>query len=1447
MLLVQPPGEGPFPPAVTVPAIQVRGPIPAASMSEIDLGANCLYLGSGGACGKFAAQETTPKGSTLSPPPAIMSERVESSTPSLGLFSRIKRHLSMTNLRPSATTTSQEHVEAVVGGQELQSAATRAGTGARENAFTSGPVVSFASSPSFHSALPAPSTIDSTLDSCPDTTRSVSTPPSLPRDSLTSSPSLYSRESADASDLASYIGSSSSFFAATARGRDGRKSRIGSEECDDACTDGSASVAGHGSLMSESETSRADFTDVLDYDTPEASAADCYMPYVPLIMQHERLQHHLRTRVSLDEVASLARSSVSSKPSVRPRATMASLRDTYKAPKTKASGARPRKHVPPPLKASSSRLRSNSPTMGAPCNLGENTQREPHSPTSTVSSKSPITPQTHFNFTTDAHPHTIKESTEQIDEGDDEFLQGIRAGKVEESKLHIFTTSSQTAAPNVNVHPPTPPLPSLQPAFVEEYTQSKSPIGVIDAIDQKSAFFAPPPSPTRSISRRCSAKAPPPMAPPPSGPLPLPPVPSTSFESSRPTMEPSMPFYSPPNAHHEWPTTHRTPPFINGSPAPTTGMLPVFKKPSQAENVGAESQSLLDFTPANDSGVAFGDHRISWDSVNTESVPSSAFFSARSHFSDDDVDHDDDNDDDESSLRLSLTERLDSDALSDSSCTSSEGTEGYAQNAIVTANTRANATTARHLPTRLIGVGRQQLEPTSGNTIVDWTLTLGSPSPRRVSKQQSLADVPGSRYLRSGSVALSAHPASEDSECEAPTASMPSTARKLAIPAIGIDAPFPDRVNLRTRTKSESALGKRTPSGALAARAATPNRNGNDDWTLSMPLPFFAKPAKATVSVSRADAQDDGVRFTEPQKDIVVTVAGVDLYQRNHVRQECDQDEVSPAEDDTASAAPNVFTVPRVVSAGSGIESATRSKSDAKRISLLDEQVFDTVAGEESNENLAKLDILSRDLARFNDLLRHSKSLLEMRPGSSGSETQSDSHSFSSSVIGIFQGNEGLAGTSSPARKQVCRDEIQVTSYAAPPIVPSAHPSKSQLPVEKPEISSDSIDDHVAESISPMRFSSLAPPAPGSGGYRSSVISTSSTSSSATVTPMKIRSLLPSASPPVMNSTQKTSFSVRKGESRSPPSSSTPVVKHGLVVGSALKPSFRQSKSVGSSRSLRIDTDTTNLSVKPIADKDSLGGEITPKNTSYVSPPSPSVPVEDEVLSTFLLEPLATCTDSGTATSMVGDPAPTHTASTGAHSRRASCSSLTLRTCASFSGSPSSKMHAESLTMSSSALPPPCLNSSTSCLTPSEVLSSVGQASHTTEVMLKIGASKSKGTVHQDIGTNLETKLLPLRSSSLSSGISSKSSMGSTRPVAPNLEYRIRQLRLLGVDASPLLISHTDSAQIVREANTLNKTSTVPEIDADSVCSGSHHSVRSSFSNHYIDQGMSSTESESTL
>lgn len=89
--------------------------------------------------------------------------------------------------------------------------------------------------------------------------------------------------------------------------------------------------------------------------------------------------------------------------------------------------------------------------------------------------------------------------------------------------------------------------------------------------------------------------------------------------------------------------------------------------------------------------------------------------------------------------------------------------------------------------------------------------------------------------------------------------------------------------------------------------------------------------------------------------------------------------------------------------------------------------------------------------------------------------------------------------------------------------------------------------------------------------------------------------------------------------------------------------------------------------------------------------------------------------------------------------------------------------------------------------------------------------------------------------------------MGSTRPVAPNLEYRIQQLRLLGVDASPLLISHTDSAQIVREANTLNKTSTVPEIDADSVCSGSHHSVRSSFSNHYIDQGMSSTESESTL
>lgn len=890
------------------------------------------------------------------------------------------------------------------------------------------------------------------------------------------------------------------------------------------------------------------------------------------------------------------------------------------------------------------------------------------------------------------------------------------------------------------------------------------------------------------------------------------------------------PLDSPPNPHHEWSTTSRTPPFINGSPASTSGMPPVFKNSGQAEDVDATS--FLNFSPEDDSGVAFNEHRLSLGSVLTESVASSAFFSAQSHLSSLEID-----DDDDSLLRLSMIGSRGSDALSVSSGTSSQDTEGHARHATVTANTRANATVGRHISTQVIGVGRQQLHRTSGNANVEWTLGLGLPSPRGVSKRMSVADVPHRRILRSDAAAPSMLPSSDDSDSTAPVPSASYTARKPALRAPNIEALSLDQINLRARTKSESALGKRAPRGVSAARAGSLARNANDDWTLSMPLPFFSKSAKATAPVPRAKVQDTrgaAIQCKESQRDIVVTVAGVDLYPEDYAHR--DQDKV-PLAEDTASAAPNVFTVPRVVSVGSGIERATRSRSDAKRVSLLDDEAFDTAAREGSNSNLAKLDVLSRDLARFNDLLRHSRSLLEMRPGSSGSETQSDAGSFSSSVVGIFQGNEGLPGTSSLPRLQVCHDQVQVTSSAVPSTVSGARPSKSHLSAAKPKICSDVIQDQIAEPITTTRFSSLAPPAPGSGGYRTSIVSSYSSSSSATVTPTKDRSSAPFASPSAVSNTQKISSSVRNDRSRSPPSSSTPMVKSGLGPTSAIAPSLRKLKSAGSSRPLRIDTNTTTLAVTPIAGKDSLSGEITPKNASSVSPSSLSVPVGDDIHSTFLLEPLATSHDSRTVSSLAEDPAPTHTASAPARSRRASCSSLTVRTCANHSGSPSSKTSAECLTLGSSALPPPCLQSSTSCPTPSESSSPIPQASHI-GAALQNGASKSKSTFYHDVGTSLKIKLPPSRSSSVSS-IASANKTGSTRPVAPNLEHRIHQLRLLGVDASPLLISQTNSTQIGQEASILESNNVVLEVDVDSVCSGSYyHSARSSFSNGCTEQGM---------
>ncbi len=296
--------------------------------------------------------------------------------------------------------------------------------------------------------------------------------------------SAYSAESARvAGSLTSYIdvaepsfiGSSRSFFAALNRGRDGRTGRRGSESEEEREIREQAGFDGEfgfpdatpdaeeycdarrrysAQTLTRSEDGRqgsyASAPHSNRYGEVETQSIQSYMPYLPLAMQLERNQQGLKTRVSVEDVASLvhSRSSLNSRASIaastsspsaerqsigansvemmgltpvikpRPRSSP----DKYSSPDGKS-----RRRVPPPLRPTPSRSSVGSHPYATAAAL-----QQPYSPASSASSRSPITPCTPFFTASEA-------SLEGEEEDDNESRitsSAEAAGRMEEHAMN---------------------------------------------------------------------------------------------------------------------------------------------------------------------------------------------------------------------------------------------------------------------------------------------------------------------------------------------------------------------------------------------------------------------------------------------------------------------------------------------------------------------------------------------------------------------------------------------------------------------------------------------------------------------------------------------------------------------------------------------------------------------------------------------------------------------------------------------------------------------------------------------------------------------------------------------------------------------------------------------------------------------------------------------------
>ncbi len=211
-------------------------------------------------------------------------------------------------------------------------------------------------------------------------------------------------------------------------------------------------------------------------------------------------------------------------------------------------------------------------------------------------------------------------------------------------------------------------------------------------------------------------------------------------------------------------------------------------------------------------------------------------------------------------------------------------------------------------------------------------------------------------------------------------ASEATLARRSVIPRAA------EHATLRDRTMSESALGK--------SAKARKSQMVNEDWTLSLPLPGHPTrgptPNKNVVAVLENIKTPVIIIVPETDcssvQDSALDVESTDLDELDSVLDLMPRDSTAPMEVEQV-----VISVPRVVTTGSGIERASRSRSMSTRRqptvfeSEEDEGELDVFGATDTlaNENLAKLDALSADLARFNELLRQGGA--QLRRGNEGS------------------------------------------------------------------------------------------------------------------------------------------------------------------------------------------------------------------------------------------------------------------------------------------------------------------------------------------------------------------------------------------------------------------------------------------------------------------------------
>ncbi|KAF8170398.1 hypothetical protein BJ912DRAFT_150607 [Pholiota molesta] len=815
-------------------------------------------------------------------------------------------------------------------------------------------------------------------------------------------PSTYSDESALAGGggsvtfsvdvgIPSIIGSSASFFAALDRGMDGRKGRRGSGDEDDSGFVEPASFEGHfafpdsaryfsgGRRNSDPDASSAGHTDTPHAPDGDAQSVHSFVPYLPLVMQHERRQQGRDARVSLDDVASVSarsRSSTGSRASTVASRSV-STRDSRRAHAVvpAPAPARVRRHVPPPLHPAPARASVHRDAYHV---MHPYVLEQQYSPTSSASSRSPITPSTPF-FTASEASLEDEDDAESDDASrismnatrrshKDDHQNKILSARLSMDTFGHRTTSSLHPRPKapsticVNVHPPTPTMPDLATSFVltprsvSSGDVSPTESGEDGGNRHRSASNA---SAAKRRSRQNLKGKSPPLSPPPSGPLPLLPAsPPSSHASLGVKVKAAYGSHCQRDSlvtqsSAEY-STHRHPsPFahtLSESESELWDEEAVLNIPGDAfmfqhaEAVSSDIHQLLlsaqpfvaELGPASAVGSTT-------DAATDSESDYASFSSAHSH----------------SHSASSCARSAESDASASSEETPSESEHRSRAAAILAANTRANAD-GFFMPVEKIKIeiARQQAAPPrQARSGGEWTLGLGLaglevPPPLSSSPSTSLAASAVSKAdeARAGAQRATLRPAAfpalaGDVGAGAAAAATllvkkkRSTVGSFVTPSVSVTAAAEDRRSLRERTQSESALGAgarwKDAVGVEVDGAASPAPN--EDWTLSLPLPSFKKLRKLPADVVDADPVVSQGRHSNPTRmggvDILVTdvdgsAEDIDMTSTENADASSDTDDLLSTESSsTPDPAPVTLSVPRLVTRGSGIERAASASS----------------------------------------------------------------------------------------------------------------------------------------------------------------------------------------------------------------------------------------------------------------------------------------------------------------------------------------------------------------------------------------------------------------------------------------------------------------------------------------------------------------------------------------